>query len=359
MSPALEEITKLIQETVGSKPRIALLEKAINIAETEKDFEKADDLREDLVWDAVEGGYPLKAIVAYSQRLKYADEHPDEVFMYSLIWSYKWILSQVPRFHQVSYQQIFDMAEDFKARVLAWGDNLSSYYTMRFQIALFMGDLEGLEEFYELRKKTPSGSMNDCTACVADDFVSYFSMLKSYEETEKEAADIIQGKRSCQSVPEATYKSLIKVALLDRKIEQAEKFRKKAYRLISKKEKYLGTIGYHMITHLIQGKESSALSLFKKHYNWSLNTANNGIAFFEFYLGAHLLFLQLMKKGQKKVKLSFEIEGVAEKMKMTDIAKLGSYFHQKTFELVHKFDQRNKNSFYREQADKYIAIFNS
>ena len=191
MSPALEEITKLIEETIGKKPRIALLEKAINIAETEKNFEKADDLREDLVWDAIEGGYPLKAVVAYSQRLKYADDHPDEVFLYSLIWSYKWILSQVPRFHQVSYQQIFDMATDFKERVLAWGDNLSSYYTMRFQIALFMGDLEALEEFYELRKKTPSGSMNDCMACVVDDFVSYFAMVKSYEETEKEAADII------------------------------------------------------------------------------------------------------------------------------------------------------------------------
>ncbi|MEM8887855.1 MAG: hypothetical protein AAGD28_07700 [Bacteroidota bacterium] len=359
MSPALEEITKLIQETLGKKPRIALLEKAINIAESDKNFEKADDLREDLVWDAIEGGYPLKAIVAYSQRLKYADDHPDEVFLYSLIWSYKWILSQVPRFHQVSYQQIFDMATDFKERVLAWGDNLSSYYTMRFQIALFMGDLEALEEFYELRKKTPSGSMNDCSACVVDDFVFYFSMFKSYEETEKEAEDILQGRRSCQSVPEVTYKSLIKSALLHKKIEQAEKFRKKAYRLISHKEKYLGAIGFHIITHLMQGKESSALTLFKKHYSWSLNTANNGIAFMEFYLGSYLLFQQLRKKGQKKVKLSFDIEGVAEKMKMTDIDLLENHFHRQTLDLVRKFDVRNRNSYYQEQTNTFIGLFNS
>ncbi|WP_028589552.1 hypothetical protein [Paenibacillus massiliensis] len=348
MSTEFDELMSQAYALPNGRAKIALLEEAIRTADVLNLVEEGYAARSEMVEAGTFGGYPMKALVAFSWMLGQFDREPEAYDEFDLLWSYKWILNSISAFPEISLKQIDNLLEDMRTRYQEYGYSDRTYYYYKSLVALMCGDITEAGVYMDKVLGMERDGMSDCIACEQDQFVEYEQVAGNIDELLRKAEPIVSGRMTCGEIPHKTLSHLF-LPLLERgETERADKLERKSYRLVKGERDFMIPIARH-ITYLRRVHPMKALEVFEKHVAMSIDL-ENPIAKLQFDGASAALLRQLAEEEQglrPVLPASLPYQGDAG-----NLPGLALYFAEQAQATAQRLDQRNGNSFYTELLTK-------
>jgi hypothetical protein len=337
-------------------PKLLLLEEAVRLADTHGDTMLGFRVRQDLIHSANFGGSPEKALVAFSWCLAQLDRNPGQFDQARVLWQYKWVISDLLAFPQISLEQIHGALDDLARRYQAAGYNLRAIHKLRYRIARRTGRTGELRQHHRAWQKTPRDAASDCPACDLSHEVAHDFLLGRDQRGIDRAGPILTGNLRCATVPHNTLASVLLPLLRLGRLEEAAAYHRKGLRLIARNRSFIEDLGEHMVFLTLTDNFGSAVKLLLRHLPWALEcTALDDR--FEFYLAARLLLERLAEMGQKPVALRLPRTFAAwQKGGKYDPEALAGWFDREALALAAQFDRRNGNDAFTRRSDKQRAL---
>ncbi len=307
--------------------------------------------------------------IIFPEYTAYFDKHPEfqEEFHHDLMWSYKWIIGSIGNFTQLPLKQIENLFEQYIDFCKRFNYNLRSYYhkLINFMIHNVLPEDKfcglTIKEAYKKFSLTKRDDMSDCHACETDfEMFYYIEVEHDMEKALKKAKNILNGNLRCAEIPHVTYEELAYGYFCQGDIVNAEKYVRKAVRIILK--------DYGDEGGLLQSKSicfgilaytdpKKSLTVMKKCLPYTVNNKNNSDMFY-FYQAAYNLFSQLNEHEIEKVrlKLPYRNENIYKEDGIYSTSELSEYFYDKAMEIAGKFDKRNGNSIYTDMLEMDVQI---
>ncbi|CAN5464876.1 hypothetical protein BH10PLA2_BH10PLA2_12130 [soil metagenome] len=359
MSDYLTDIDVLKWEAGGledGSSKIALLEEAVRLADSHNNIEAGFKTRMDLIEAAQFGGRPDLSIVSFSWCLSQHDQDPELEDAYSLLYRYKWIVSSLPEFPEISRQQIDAMLADLKRRYTALGGSLHSVVQLKTEVHRSMGDLTAAEESMAKLERLECDRFSDCRACTVDHATSYLVDAGRDEEAFEKAQPILNGRMRCAEIPWRTYSKLLLSALRLGCPERGMTLHQKSFRKISSNPKWIDRLADHLMFLALTHNAAKGAKLLERQLLESLNTPSQ-LNRLHFLRGVTLFLDHVLEQNKKSLKLrlpaSFPIyvsEGIY------DTTELKSWVDSLLENLADRFDARNGNNFYRKLVEGTPAL---
>ncbi|GIO87803.1 hypothetical protein J25TS5_47350 [Paenibacillus faecis] len=346
----------LMDEAMGmpdSAAKIELLEQAIKVADTAGDIDQGYEARGILVNTATFNGYPLKALVAFSWQLGQYDKHPErfEHDLHDLLWSYKWILHDLPSFPDIPLAQIENLLEDFRLRSKKAGYSERTYHYYRFSLALSTGELEQAKQWMDQWRPADRDSLSNCQACEQDMLVEFYYWTGDDDRTLKEAQKILSGRLSCAEVPHLTYPKLLLPLYRTGKRQEAADLERKSYRLIKGNRDFLFAAG-QQIVYLSQADPFRGLEVYEAFAPLSVNH-ENPLFRLGFDGSAAALFKRL---ARERVKFDIRLPAyITDTAASSDVSLLSEIYAERALTAAGKFDTRNGNRYYTDYVQRLLA----
>ncbi|MFK7972848.1 MAG: tetratricopeptide repeat protein, partial [Bacteroidia bacterium] len=218
------EFDNLIEEAEkfedGQKEKSRILERAIKLAQEHKDREREFDAKLDYIKSTVYASEIDKALATFPWLLNYIDEQEknkgeDGVsfhFFYGspkdhVLWMYKWVLSDLPYYPNISKEKIDAALADMARRYQQEGHGDLTVKEYELILAREMGHRAKANEIWAYLKanKDKSSDMSDCPTCLRHDEVETYIFLKEYDQAIEHARPILEGEIRCSSKPYSTY----------------------------------------------------------------------------------------------------------------------------------------------------------
>jgi hypothetical protein len=343
-----EQLDKLQEEAwrlEASPAKVAILEQAVQLADSLGDVEEGYGLRQELIEAATFGGMEDRALVAFSWCVAQSDKDPDRFPEDDLLWKYKWVLASVSDYPSVSLEKIRAMEDDFERRLQRNGYGLRSLYKLRMDNANNMGFLRKGAEYEAKWRKARRDGMVDCRACELDAEVSSLVGSGEYAEAIQAARPIMSGKIGCHTVPQRTYADIIIAELSQNRLDKAGEAFESGYPLVAGNPDFLSTIGWHLcyLTRVLDVPRG--LRLIERHLPWGSQT-NNPSERMAFYSRIGTFFERLAGKRPQPRKVRIPaILSIHNDEDRHAPADLAPWFHAQAAELAARFDARNGNKF--------------
>lgn len=348
-----EDLIEEAMDMPDSPAKIALLEQAIRAADTAGDIEQGYEARSMLVNTASFNGYPMKALVAFSWQLGQYDKHPErfEYDLRTLLWSYKWILDDLPSFPDIQLGQIHNLLEDFRVRTKKAGHSERTYHYYRFRLAMLTGELEQAKEYMGKWMPVDRDSLSNCQACEQDTLVELYYTLGDDKMTLKEAKKIMGGKMSCAEVPHVTYSKVLMPLYRSGRQEEAAKLERESFRLIKGNRDFIKVAGQQII-YLAAADPFRGLEVYEA---FAPLTHNHESPMFRmiFDTAAAALFKRL---AREQVKFDIRLPAyITDASAANDVARLSEIYAELAFSAAAKFDARNGNPYYTDYVQRTLA----
>lgn len=359
MSEELEALTELLDSTPDGITKIPMIEEALKFADEEKNLRLQLTLRYTLIFNSVFYKDCIKAIVTFPRYLSLIDENNDKVGkreIYYLLWAFKYILNNGIEFHQISWDKLNALAEEFKKRCIQYGYSLKFYYQIQTRYNMYFKRVEEAKESFNKFKDCKRDEISDCEACELDFEVEYYLFLKQVDEAIKTAKPLLERKKTCGEVPNITYPKLLFHYIKNGDMEEAKKIVDNSYKLIYKNESFLehleGHIAYCAITDPDQG-----ISIFTRHLKWALNSRNERHKL-RFYTNFWLFWEKERRINNNKEyllrlpeKMPFYNED--EKYKVDEIV---TYCKEQALIIAANFDKRDRVRIASEYIDEIKSV---
>jgi hypothetical protein len=355
MTEYQQQIRKLVNEANQLEhclTQVNLLESAIQIADSHGDIEKGFWLRTKLIEAATFSGYVEKALVAFPWCLAQSDRDPQKFPESQLLWRYKWICEELPKFPQVSREQIQATLMDFADRYKRSGTSLRPLFQLKTIAAILMHDRsEAIEYEQKWRETERDYSYSDCRACELDWKIKFLIYIGDYEQAVTAAAPIIQGTLSCAEIPHHTLAALLLPLLKLGRIDEAMEYHHKGYPMVAKNRDFLISVSEHLFFLVATNNVVKAIGLIEKHLQWALEPVEPRSQFY-FYRASYFLIKSLQDRDESHVKLllprSFPLYSQDGSY---DVSLLVNWFSKATEDLATRFDLRNSNDYYLNQLN--------
>lgn len=354
-----EQIEELLEEAEGLEHgpvQLALVERAVEIADVHNELDVSFHARMTLVEAAIFGDRPDIALVAFSWLLSKFDAEPDRFDSFELLWSYKWILGHVAHFPTIPKDRINDLFDDMKLRYSAEGSTLHAYWTLRRDNAQSMGDRAGAKKAHAKMLSTPRDHLSNCLACVQDGNVDLHVFLNDDAAAIQAAKPILSGKMSCSVVPECTYSGAVLPFLRLGNAKRAMECFASGYQLIGRQSTFLPQKAKYIVGLTLTDNLSRAVKLLDRHLPEALDSVDPS-AKFEFYLAARLLLEKLAENGKKTVPIrvpkKLELGGESK----PTVAVLTGWLDTELKGLASAFDARNGNKSFAKRVRDFRTIF--
>lgn len=350
-----QQIKKLVNEAsqLGRcLSKVNLLESAIQIADFNGDIKQGFWLRTELIDAAIFSGYVEKTLVAFPWCLAKYDEDPQKFPEFQLLWKYKWICEELPKFPQVSREQMQATLIDFADRYQRSGKSLRPFFQLKTIAAIIMNDRSEAIEYERKWMETERDYYNDCRACELDWKIKFLIYIGDYDRALTEAAPIVQGTLRCAEIPHHTLAALLLPLLKLGRIDEAMEYHRKGYQMVAKNRDFLISVSEHLLFLVATNNLAKAVGLLEKHLQWALEPVEPRSQFY-FYRASYFLVKSLQDGSESTVKLilprSFPLYSQDG---CYDISLLVNWFSQAAQDLATRFDRRNGNDYYLNQLSE-------
>ncbi len=335
--------------------KVAMLEEALRLAEMLGDDDLAQGARDSLVEAAIFGGRSDLALVTFSRCLAYSDAHPDECDPHSLLWQYKWIAGTLDEFPEITRQQIDQTLHDLESRATKAGYSPFAAETLRWSLAIGMGDLEAARAAYARFEKAERDGLGDCRACVEDMRVKYFTFTGEAENALQAADPILKKRLGCKEIPHRTYGRVLMPLFRLGRLEEAAEFHRKGYRLIQRNPEFLSQIANHLQFLSLTANTTKALKILSLNLPFAV-TAVPGRKF-DFLVAASFALLSAAEQGTKTFKalLPSSLPFFREDGKYP-VPELQTELHKLAEDLASQLDRRNGNPSCRRLLDEMPSL---
>jgi hypothetical protein len=340
-----EEILLRAFQLDYTEEKVSLLDEAVRLADLRQDLDLGYRAREALIEASTFGGFPDKALVAFTWCLSQCDRDGERFNESELLWSYKWVASRLPYFPQIPRAKIEEVHADMAQRYQRSGLNLRPVAKIRWLAARRMGDREVALAAYDEAESLPRDSGADCAACEANDRVRYLLYAERSADALQAAAPILSGRLGCAEIPHATLGMVLRPLLdLDRG-QEASRMHARGLRLVRGNREFVGTHADHLSFLALTKNDRRGLQLLEEHLPLALRTTDLDQRLR--FLGAAAQLLQGLEQDAPRLKLSpqlacYQPEGRYER------PVLEAWFRSEAEVLADRFDARNGNSLFRD-----------
>jgi hypothetical protein len=336
--------------------RIMMLEEAVRIADTTGDIKLQYDARESFIEAAYFGGVPEKAMVAYAWCLAQYDRNPELFREWKVLWRYKWMVNVICDFPQISKEQIYEMLDDMERRFRAAGRGLRAVYKYRYRTEKFFGDRQEALRFYRLSEQAGRDDLSDCSACEADERITYRLYIGEDEQALRFAELLLQSGNKCRSVPQRTYSKLLVPLLRLGNSEKAWQYHMRGYSMIAGERSMLDYLCDHFVFLSLCDDLKGAGNILEKHYHWTEENTNVYERFL-FYRAAWLFLEMAEEAGMNNLSLkmpsSFPLYDAGRSY---DASSLKQWFQSGARQLAARFDARNGTDYFTGKLLDMAAI---
>lgn len=161
------------------------------------------------------------------------DRAPDEFNPQRVLWSYKWVATDAPRYASVPTSVLHRLIDDMDARFLraGWGGRAGLH--KRLELAMLTGNPAAARELLARWSGVARDRGSDCAACEANTVVDLHTMLGDAASAVRHAQAIIGGRLSCTTVPHSTFGLLLGPLTSLGRTRQADELYQRGRRLVA------------------------------------------------------------------------------------------------------------------------------
>lgn len=354
---SFDSVNDLADSLPYGPERTKLREKAIGLADMSGTERQQFEVRKDFVNDlCMDGSFTEKYFTVFPWLLNYAKKSGEDDDKTTVLWYYKWVISDMPEFPSVTKSQIERALEDLRVRYLEFGSNEKVYHDYAAEIYLMMGDYERCRFHQERwRKFKNRDHLDDCEACIRSRNVVREVKMGTLEKALKLAQPILKRRLQCTHVPKATWVHLLLPLLQHGREEEAAEFAAKIYKALSG-SKFSGDsyYAYSLIIYYARQKDfGKAVKLFEKYFRLDLPHKNLYRRFF-LYVAAQYLFT-VYKKESIRLKLPPKTPFYRADSTYA-VAVLREWFDKETDAIAALYDKRNENDVVSAEKRKLLAV---
>lgn len=352
------EIEELIEQTENVTERLALIRRAWEMADEEKDYEAQIEYRLDYISDCCFYQDVMEIYVIFPEVLKMHDAHVRD-YGYDnmtprILWDYKWLIENADEFYQISVEQFETLFEDCKRRYIEAGYSLRPLYSYRFTFYKYIDKekaIEAYQDFIECKRDWRS----DCHACERCKEVQFFLAMDNFGKAARIAQPVIDGQLKCAEQPECTIGDFLRYyneKLLSGDADYAEpagNLCEKLKRIIDRKGTATSYMSEILLYYALE-KPAKALNYYKKHglYFEEIRNPRNK---FHFAIAVLAFLSNLNGKETYKMELRPEFPFYRED-DTYEVKVLTDYYMDKARDIAQKMDRRNGTSVYTQRLDR-------
>jgi hypothetical protein len=340
--------------------RVALCEKAVQLADAANDLDAGDYARNALIDAATFNEEPEKAIVAFTWRLAQSDRNPERFSIYDLLWQFKWAVAALDEFYEMSWERILDMLADMERRYEAAGASLRAPFKLRASLYRQAGMKKEENQAFKVYRKRNSGWPSDCEACEQDELVVHHLFRNEFDQAWQAGTQIFKGKLTCSTVPARTLGRFL-LPLLERdRAKEAEDFHQRCYRKIVREGDTYRLIHRHLRYLGMIGEVTPALRNVERFF--ARQTVSGSPSDRWQFISA-LRFLLLCMPVEQREKQTLRLSGPeslpASKNSRHTLGQTLKWCETTLEEMAAKFDARNKTAWFTKQMKADVKLAKS
>ena len=252
----------------------------------------------------VYGGEPAKSFVTFSWCLAEFDRDPVTYgrSVHTLMWHFKYMVSGLTRFPEVSLERTRAVLDDMERRWREGGHSLHAVYAHRHFLARHVGDLAEAEEWYGKWITAPRDDLSDCVGCDPTSKAWWLALQRRDEEAVALADGVLSGRLTCSEQPQGMLTTLLRPYVRTGRLEQARDAHRRAYRLHRPHLADLADIAYHIEFCAITGNEARGVEILERHLGW-LDRAPSPHAAMWFAAAGALVLRRAGERGQDSLRV--------------------------------------------------------
>lgn len=362
---AVHELLEQASSLPYGPSRLAITEEATRTADERGDVQAGYDARIELLQAAIFGGYPEKALVAFSWLVARSDEDPETfpesaalaglfVTRIDILWGYKWIVQHTTAFPQISRQQIEDTLDDMETRYRKNGCSLRPVWMNRTRATMEMDDdPDAVDDYFERWRRAPTDLYADCEACEQNFEVEVHLYRGRVAEAREAAEPLLSGAMSCAEVPHITYCEMLVPTLRAGHADEAQRFHQRGYELTRDNRDFVAELANVLDYRLMTGDLAGAVELADHHLPWVAET-RVGLRRWRWFISMS----GLLERLQERVTLPLRVPpglGPEDEDERCEPSAMLRWFEEAADRLTAEFDRRNGNDVVRRRRDEFRA----
>lgn len=338
----IEELIELAQSQGSEEESLPFWERAVRLADTQRDIEAGFRTRMELVHAATFSGHPNKALVHFAWLMGTFDKNR-ELFRHQemyLMWAYKWILHSIFAYPNFSLQRAYQLQEDFERRTRQLGSGAHYHAYQSLRLALHIGDMKAAEQAFLAWRRIPRDDLSDCEVCEKNKVMGYYEARDDFQSSIRLGEEILRSDRKCHNVPTVTYGSLLYPLFKLGRMDEAKQYHLEGVIKARGDRNFIPTVAEHVQFLVLTENLDAALRLWMDHFQLGYTT-RDPLDRFDFVLSGAALF-QVLSETRTHLDLpfpshfkGFELSGRYEP------SVLSSMFLQDAQDLANQYDKRN------------------
>lgn len=351
----IEELIELAEAQGSEEESLPFWERAVRLADTQRNIEAGFRTRTELVHAATFSGHPNKALVHFAWLIGTFDKNR-ELFKHRemyLMWAYKWILHSVFSYPNFSLQRAYQLQKDFERRTrqLGAGAHYHAYQSLR--LALHIGDLKAAEQAFLAWRRIPRDDLSDCEVCEKNKVMGYYEARDDFTSSVRLGEEIMRSDQKCHNVPTMTYGSLLYPLFKLGRLEEARQYHLEGVSRARGDRNFIPTIAEHVQFLVLTENLDAALRLWMDHFPLGYTT-RDPLDRFDYVLAGAALF-QVLSEKRNALKLPFPSHFRGFEMSgMYAPAELSSLLLQEARDLAQQYDQRNQTGRFQQVVEDWM-----
>jgi hypothetical protein len=354
---AIRQLREHARMTGPGPTRIGLLEEAVRLADSHGNLDEGYRLRNLLMEAASFGGRPDILLVTFSWCLAQHDQSPGRFGNeFNLLWQYKWVVSNLDDFPEISRPQIEAALDDMEQRFRRAGSTMHGVYQKRRSVMMSLGDMDAAARAHAELGRTQRDRLSDCFACAPDLDAGYLIALRRDEEALAAVQPIFQRRLQCAEVPTRTHSKVLLPLLRLGRVQEAMSHHRRGYPQAASNPGHLVTVSRHLRFLVLTDNLTKGLRLFERHLPDALAAPSRADCF-TFLLPCRLLFEELLERGKTTIRLRLppKCSWRTESGRYA-VAELIEQINRDLYDLAARFDARNGNRCYADNIAELAEL---
>jgi hypothetical protein len=329
--------------------KVALVERAGAIADSHNDLELGFEVRKTLLGVCLGADQSELMLVTFTWCLAQCDRDPERFPLIRILWEFRWVVSSLCTFPEVSRARIEEMKAEMSRRYQQFGVSPRSFWLMCRKMAVDMGDPGGAAEANRNFRRAPPDLLSDGEPTELGFEITY-RLFRNEPAKALQAAEPFLTRRiwSDHFDGQACADVLLPMLKVGRAAE-AMPYHRRGYRLRGRSIRHLDSIAKHVAFLALTENLGRAVRLFEKHLPDALRTSNsfNRMRF----LTDTLPLLDRLRKANKagmRLRVPPEFQLGARDDRPT-VGAIRTWAAAAAGELAAAFDARNGNDYYSKR----------
>jgi hypothetical protein len=273
----VEQVYQLMGEATvlpDGPAKLALVQRASEIADSHQDVELAFEVRKTMLGVCLGADACDLMLVTFTWCLAQHDRDPQAFPAHRLLWEFRWVVSSLCTFPEVTKTKIEEMKAEMARRYQHYGASPRSYWMMCRKMAVDMGDVKKATAADREYRRSPRDWLTDDVAAEADFEINYRLLRKDYAQALRAAEPLVSKKFQSEHHEGGACADVLLPLLRAGRAAEAMPLHRRGYKLRANKIRHLDSIAKHIAFLGLTGNFARGVRLFEKHLAETMKTTN-------------------------------------------------------------------------------------